>query len=663
MSQKRNILLSGALCCIILILLAVCGMSRNYEAVSAAATDYGQLQLFVKYDSGTEKINIWRSGDNCFYFFLPSNADEGKLTFGNLQKNDSIIIGEQAYHYNDNLWEHMQLNTLYDMQLCVNGGTMQLEQVMFLQSENIPAVFIDTESGTLDNIHADKNIKEKAALRIIDEQGNYEIDDKIEYIKARGNSTFYELNKKAYQLKLYNKKPVLGMDKSKKWILLANAQDDSLLRNELVLDFARKYTDVPAVDGVYVDVYINAEYQGNYYLCEKNEVSETRLSITDLEEMNEAVNGEADLVKGAQYVSADGKIRAVSDLKNPQDITGGYLLEKLADLGMFEGCRSGFITDSGVGYHLISPENATVEQVEYICGLFNEFECAISQPDGIHSDTGKHFSEYMDMESWTSKYLMEEGFSDPDAPAASMFFYKDADSVSPLIYSGPMWDYDRAMGAYGVNVFHVDDPHQLGYRGVYARQLLQHDEVMNMVKEKYQDWFLPYLEEEVTEKVHTLQNKLEASAWMNRVRWPGVEGYYTGWDANGDYLLSFLSKRAEFLSDVWLQEQQYHTVTFLDYGGSVYKQYHIKHGDYFEDTPQIACFVAVFTEWVNEDTGKAFDTRLPVLEDATYASHWIDMNIIVQNGLGAADLDASKVDIEALESVIEELKKLREGNS
>lgn len=437
---------------------------------------------------------------------------------------------------------------------------------------------------------------------------------------------------------------------------MANAFDDSLIRNKLIYDFAAQYTNVPSIEGRYVDLYMNGDYVGNYFLCEKVEVSKNRLDITNLEKANEAVNSDASFQNASQYVSEDGKITGLAGLRNASDITGGYLLE----IGSEGKCN--FMTDSGQQYSLRSPENATVEQVEYICNLFNELELAISRPDGRNPNTGKHFSEYLDLDSWISKYLIDEVFQDADTPFRSVYFYKDADNVDALIYSGPVWDYDRVMGGYARSIYYIDDPRQFGYRGVYARELLQHEEVMTLMAEKYQDVFIPYMENEFSGQIEALQKKISASAKMNKARWEKVGGYFVDFDANGDYLKSFLNQRMEYLNEIWLEDQQYHTVTFLDYNGEVYDTYRIKHGEYLTAPPSIATYVAIFNGWYSTASGKALQTRLPVLEDATYESRWIEVSLLLQNGINIADIDPNEVDIHALELLVDELKRRREDN-
>lgn len=661
MKQKISIGLSGVACLLILALLLMIG-HREVNAKRAAgepAADYEQLELYIKHGLNAETIHIWKSEAECYYFFLPAYAVNSQVFFGNLGEEGSITIGGRVFGPEDDVSGAFEYNVVYDMYLDLEDSALQSQNVVFLCSSNIPSLHIQTQSGTAEYIHNDKEAKESAKIAIYNESGETEFSGEIDYIKTRGNSTFLEVEKKSYQIKLFNKKSLFGMGEAKKWILLANAKDDSLIRNAVIFDFATEYTDIASVEGVFVDVYLNGDYVGNYYLCEKVEVSENRLNIHDLDKENSVANFGKDLADAQQYVSEDGTIRAVADLGNPDDITGGYLLERIIT-DEYPQVRSGFISEQGVYYRVVSPEHASIEQVEYICNFVNELEGAVCRPDGINPVTGKHFSEYMDVDSWVAKFLIEEFFHNPDAPYASTYLYKDSDSVDPRIHFGPVWDYDRAMGGYAVNVYYLDAPQQIGGRGLYATQLLEQESVVDLIKLQYKESFLPYLKRAARADVDGKQQWIASSAEMNKVRWPQTVGYYEEWDANGNYLMSFLETRAEYLSDIWLEEEQYHTVTFLDYYGSTYTMYKIKHGEYLTQIPDISAYVAIFNGWKNAATGKSLDMRLPVLEDAVYQSSWIGADILLLNGLAMADTDIKDIDVESLEALLDAVKKMKQ---
>ena len=64
-----------------------------------------------------------------------------------------------------------------------------------------------------------------------------------------------------------------------KWILLANATDETNLHNKLVLDLAEQVGLGWVPEHIYTDVYLNGTYNGLYLLIEKPEVGSSRLNL------------------------------------------------------------------------------------------------------------------------------------------------------------------------------------------------------------------------------------------------------------------------------------------------------------------------------------------------------------------------------------------------
>lgn len=88
-------------------------------------------------------------------------------------------------------------------------------------------------------------------------------------IKGRGNST-WGYPKKPYTLKLDSKTSVLGMPKHKRWALLANWMDRTLLRNDVSLELGRRSKALGwTPDGRFVELILNGKHMGNYYVCEQ----------------------------------------------------------------------------------------------------------------------------------------------------------------------------------------------------------------------------------------------------------------------------------------------------------------------------------------------------------------------------------------------------------
>ena len=67
------------------------------------------------------------------------------------------------------------------------SNAAQKEDVRIMQSKNLATIFIETESGTLDNIYEDKDHKESGKIRVVDKEGNSDYKGGLRYIKGRGN--------------------------------------------------------------------------------------------------------------------------------------------------------------------------------------------------------------------------------------------------------------------------------------------------------------------------------------------------------------------------------------------------------------------------------------------------------------------------------------------
>lgn len=238
-------------------------------------------------------------------------------------------------------------------------------------------------------------------------------DLKLDYIRGRGNTTWFD-DKKPYKLKLDKKTDLLGMGKNKHWVLLANYMDATLLRNRIIsyigteLDLAYTPKMLP------VDVVMNGEYLGSYYLSEQVRIGENRVDFDGLTD---------------------------EDNIEPE-ITGGYLIgmNPYAE----ESEANCFNTDRGVRFMFDTPafasddptdEVGTPEQKAYITDYLQKVE------DSIYSgDPGK----YMDLQSaadywWvqTFSYNVDAYFTD------STYLYKPRNDK---LYWGPLWDFDLSLG-------------------------------------------------------------------------------------------------------------------------------------------------------------------------------------------------------------------------
>jgi len=128
-------------------------------------------------------------------------------------------------------------------------------------------------------------------ITIYNADGSKNVDAKVGGIRLRGNSTM-KMPKKPFAIKFDEKQEVLGMPKHKRWVLLANWIDRTMIRNAVAFDLAHQtenaWRDQSLEQGMLwnphgqnVELVIEGRHVGNYYLCEQIKIDGDRLAIND----------------------------------------------------------------------------------------------------------------------------------------------------------------------------------------------------------------------------------------------------------------------------------------------------------------------------------------------------------------------------------------------
>ena len=147
------------------------------------------------------------------------------------------------------------------------------------QLTNLPTVTIHTKDGV---IPYDKENEIESQITIISDNGT-----KLLYqpggIRERGNAS-RSFPKKPYRIKFDKKQNLLNAPaKAKKWTLINNYGDKTLMRNLLAFELSRLMGMPYTPYGTAVDVMLNGEYKGCYQLCDQIEVNKDRVNITEME--------------------------------------------------------------------------------------------------------------------------------------------------------------------------------------------------------------------------------------------------------------------------------------------------------------------------------------------------------------------------------------------
>ncbi|MCU6686424.1 CotH kinase family protein [Dorea acetigenes] len=338
----------------------------------------------------------------------------------------------------------------------------------------LPVIYIDTEDNQdviVKDTYKDANMR-------IQGSDNFQKDsvlyDGLTEIKGRGNSTwdYAAANglKKPYKLKLDKKTDVLGMGKSKHWVLLANVIDHTNMRNELVYQFAADIGMECYLDAEPCVLILNGEYRGFYQIAEHKRVDEGRIEVFDWCALGEDIAaaiadaegfskndtsaleeqvGELDLSwVDTGNVVYKGKTYKVSDYYTEEipEFTGGFVFDMDFRLGQSKFI-SKFYTDYGYPMFFEAPEYAktSTTMMDYAKTYLQAFENALHDDDFYAEYDGEevHYSELYDVKSLLQNWFVVEYTMNWDAMKNSTLMYKDLDDVMKM---GPVWDFDWCWG-------------------------------------------------------------------------------------------------------------------------------------------------------------------------------------------------------------------------
>lgn len=269
----------------------------------------------------------------------------------------------------------------------------------------LPCMFIETETGNLETIHRDKACVEGAGVTLLKMDGTVAYGGWIDEMRGRGNSTWGYSEKKPYQITLAERASLLGMPAAKRWVLLANAYDPTLLCNQTVFSIAQSAGMPYTPESRQVELYINGEYRGCYLLSEKVEVDENRVNIPDTDELNAAVIAKIKSKQAARYrkssKSMPGGTRFIY-YQLPAGVdaaTGGYLVELDFLFRVEETNHAYYVTRNEKALDIKCPALATEQQAEYIAALFQQLEDIVIPPDDSTDDSSEALSRLVDLHS------------------------------------------------------------------------------------------------------------------------------------------------------------------------------------------------------------------------------------------------------------------------
>jgi len=211
---------------------------------------------------------------------------------------------------------------------------------------------------------------------------------------------------------------LLGMPEENDWILLANYNDKSFLRNALAGYIFREMRHY-APRTRHVEVVINGSYEGIYVLTEKIKRDRDRVDIDRLD----------------------------PEENSGDDLTGGYIFKNdyYSDLDSWTSAYPPHSRpDKSVHfvYYYPKPDEITEAQKQYLQDWVYAFETNLHGDGFMNRQTG--YPAYLDVDSFRDYFILSEVTRNVDAYKKSRYFFKDKESLGGKLHSGPPWDYDWA---------------------------------------------------------------------------------------------------------------------------------------------------------------------------------------------------------------------------
>ena len=248
-------------------------------------------------------------------------------------------------------------------------------------------------------------------------------------IKGRGNYTWRDFNKKPYRLKLSEKQPLMGMTKSKHFALLAHADDaqnkKGFMRNQVGFELSRMIGMAWTPATAPVEVVLNGDYIGLYFLTETIRVDKDRVNIVEQED----------------------------EETDPAKITGGWLVE----IDNYD--EDPHITiKEGDGHTMWftykTPEVLSKAQETFLGDEMSRID------ELVYGDKNSdELWQYLDMDALAKFYIVQEIMDNYESFHGSCYLYREMGDGEKWKF-GPVWDFgssfyrEKTMYLYEGDVWH-----------------------------------------------------------------------------------------------------------------------------------------------------------------------------------------------------------------
>ncbi|MBQ6988304.1 MAG: CotH kinase family protein [Alistipes sp.] len=351
-----------------------------------------------------ERVFASQNSDGHSYL-MPSNLTKLYIEF----ESDANAIYINGVEYkSSSAYDFSQPTTITAY---ADSGTEKSYTIILDNFTGLPIIYINTVSGQ--EIQS-KETYEDATIEIIGTDDLPGLAKMNMRIHGRGNSSWDTFKKKpSYTISLDTKQKIFGMPKHKKWVLISNYRDKTLLRNNVAWWISSKLSGIKYTPRFqHAELILNGRHRGVYQLVEQVRIDDDRVNINEMQPTD--TEGEA--------------------------ITGGYIIEldRGSDADQW-GWALPYLQGSSHRANIKKPKIDESNQAQH--DYIKDYLFKVDSLLGTSDDMEYVMEKYIDMPSWAAQWLVFElsGTPEPNGPN-SWYTYKD--KSDDKWYCGPPWDFD-----------------------------------------------------------------------------------------------------------------------------------------------------------------------------------------------------------------------------
>lgn len=344
-----------------------------------------------------------------------------------------------------------------------------------------------------------------------------ENDPVLLQVKGRGNYTWVGFDKKPYRLKFDKKQNMLGMKKSKHFALLAHADDElGFMRNTLGFELSRRLglPWTPAQQPV--ELVLNGDYKGIYFLTENIRVDEDRVNI----------------------------VEQADNISDPEAITGGWLVE----IDNYDSDPHVTVYDDGrrwgtdLFFTYKTPEILSAAQEKYLRDQMQMLNDMFVASDKSRAP----WTEYVDLDQLVRYYIVQEIMDDAESFHGSCYLYKDLGEKQWKF--GPVWDFGNSYRRGDSKYFIYERP---PYGQAWIGEIAKFPVFQEKVKEVWAE-FVENDYEGLDDYLKDFSDLIASAATNDYRRWPS----YGNGNLSSDYdqIVGLMKRRVKWLGEKWGKE-------------------------------------------------------------------------------------------------------------